>query len=99
MFEIGGSEVDVLIPKTMVPICEPGTIPNLDGFEEIPGYAVAAYYGGPSRRLTEDRARRDAIMMAAVNFRVDIGEILRSYNVVIVPGNGYHGRIMAKRKN
>lgn len=98
MLEATDQEVETLIPPSRVPIYETGTVPSLEGFEEMPGYAFGAYVGGFSRRLAEDKARCDAVQMTAANFKVGIDVVLRNYQICIIPGLGFHGRIFAKRK-
>lgn len=81
-------------------IHEVGSLSNLStGFEEIPGFACGAYVGGLSRGAAEMMARMDALEMTARNFGTTLVEALRDYDIRIVPGIGFHGRIFARRKD
>lgn len=81
-----------------IPVYEVGTIPNLKDFEEMDGFAIGAYSGGFSRRIAENRARHDAIMATAAHFGIDTGIVVKNYEICIVPGVGFHGRIFARKR-
>lgn len=91
-------EIEIIVPPNRIPIHEPGTIPELSGFEEIPGYAVGAYVGGFDKKLAEDEARCDAVTMVAKTFKTDVQDVLRNYEIRIIPGVGFHGRIFARKR-
>lgn len=87
-----------------IPIYEEDQVPNLEGFKEMNGYAIDAY---PYQRGTNvfgpgdfsEYARNLAVRTVASHFGISTQEVLEQFEICIVPGIGFHGRIMAKRKS
>lgn len=97
------------IPKTGdkemhdIPIYDRGHVPDLRGFEKMDGYAIDAYpcqHGtdlyGPGD-FSQD-AQELALRTAASRFRISEACVLDQYEICIVPGVGFHGKIMSRRK-
>lgn len=79
-------------------------VSNLDDeFEEMKGYAIDAYR---CQRGTEvfgagdfsQEARELAARTVASHFGVSVREALAQFEICIVPGIGFHGKIMAKQR-
>ena len=93
-----------LVSASHIPIHEEGRMPNLEGFEEMKGYAIDAYpcqqdtgVFGPGD-FSED-ARELAARTVASHFGTSVQEALAQFEICIVPGIGFHGRIMTKRRS
>ena len=100
LFGIGKETQD--LSATHILIYDEGQLPDLEGFEEIKGYAVDAYpYQHSSNTFgpgdfSKD-ARELAVRLAASHYEMTIQEALQQLEICIVPAVGFHGRIMAKR--
>ena len=87
-----------------IPIYEEDQVPNLDGFEKMRGYAIDAY---PYQRGTNmfgagdfsEDARELAVRTVVSRFGITNQEALKQFEICIVPGISFHGRIMARRKS
>lgn len=78
-------------------------MPNLDGFEEMKEYAIDAYSYQRGTNVVglgdfSEDARKIAAKTVAHNFGIPLQEALAQFEILIVPGIGFHGKIMAKRK-
>lgn len=86
-----------------IPIYDERTVPNLEGFEEMHGYAIDAY---PYQHGTNTFGSGDvsgnveelAVRTVASHFNISDQEAIDRFDICIVPGIGFHGRIMAKQK-
>lgn len=73
------------------------------GFVRMPGYAIDAYKvsertGNVGAGNFSEEAKELAIRTVARYYGVSISAVIKQFEVIIVPGPGFHGRILAKKK-
>ena len=83
---------------SIVPIYEEGSVPNLDGFEEMSGYATDAYGTGDFYEGFSEDAKELAVRTVARHYGISNQEAIDQFEICIVPAFSYLGKIMAKRK-
>ena len=75
---------------------------NIDQFEQLPHYAIDAYScdtnGNPGPGDFSQEAKEMAIRTAGAHYGLIPQEVTAQFEIIIVPGIGFHGRIFAKRK-
>lgn len=89
----------IVVPGQTIPIYFPGEIPNLEDYEEMSGYAIDAYPDRFGRNDGAEDAMKLAVTTVAAHFDITPEEALGRFEICIVPGIGYHGYILAKRKD
>ena len=75
-------------------------IPFVEGFVEMPHLAIDAYsdqHGMHPGGFFADEARNMAIRTVSSHFEIPEQEVLSQFNICIIPGVGFHGKIIARR--
>lgn len=78
--------------------------PDLTKYEEMPYMAIDAYSyqietGTPGAGDFSGDARHLAVRTVAAHYKLTEEHVVNEYDVIIIPGFGYHGKILAKRKD